>query len=173
MRDRQREGYLLDRPCPSRLRGAAHLERQLQLRPHRRRHDLRLGVLRHESDGASQLGRAVLANVEARDLDFARDLAPVVVRNEAAAGPQQRRLPRPRAPREDDQLTGLDLEIDAAQGLAVGARVAVAERADADEGLGVHAPLLRRASANGIAAARGSSKARATVAASASTRITG
>ena len=113
MRDRQRECHLLDRSCPSRLRGATHLERQLQLRSHRRRHDLGLGILRHETDGASQLGRAVLSYVEARDLDFALHLTPVIMRNETAAGPQERRLARPRAAREDDQLTGLDLDVDA------------------------------------------------------------
>ena len=83
---------------------------------HRRRHDLRLGVLGHQADGAAQLGGPVLANVEAGDLDLAGDLAAVVVGDQAAAGTQQRRLARtPSGPASTIELPGLDLEVDVAR----------------------------------------------------------
>ena len=83
---------------------AAQLERQLELGADRGRDDLRLGLLGDEADRAGELGRAVLADVEARDLELARDLAAVEVRDQPAAGAQQRRLARARAAGEHDEL---------------------------------------------------------------------
>ena len=49
------------------------------------------------------------------------------VRDEAAGGPQQGRLAAARAPGEDDQLAGADLERDVGEGVAPGVRVGVAD----------------------------------------------
>ena len=51
---------------------AAVLERQLQLGPHTAQHHLRLGLLEDRSADRRQLARAVLAHVEAADLELAR-----------------------------------------------------------------------------------------------------
>ena len=112
VRDPERQGDLLDRPGPRRRRLAAQLERQLELAADGCRDDLGLGVLADEADQAAELGRAVVAHIEARRPRAPRDLAAVVVGHEPAAAAQQRRLAAARAPGEDHQLAVGDLEVD-------------------------------------------------------------
>ena len=108
VRDRQRQRDLLDGAGAGGRRLAAQLERQLDLGGDGGRDDLGLRVLGDVADGG-QLGRPVLAGVEAGDLDLPLDLAAVEVRDEAAGGAQQRRLAGARAAGEDDELARLDV----------------------------------------------------------------
>ena len=64
-------------------------------------------------------------------------LAAVVVGDEAAAGAQQARLARAGAPREDDELARLDLELERAQRRRGRVRVGVREGAHADDRRGL------------------------------------
>ena len=127
LRDRQRQHHLLDRAGAGGLGLAAHLQRQLDLIADDRRDDLGLRVLADEADLGAEVGGAVLGDVEPGDLEAAAHLAAVVVRDETAEGMQQRRLPRARAAREDDQLAGLDLQVDIPQGVPSGVGIAVCE----------------------------------------------
>src|SRR5205809_519006 len=100
----------------------------------------------------------------------------VVVRDQAAASPQKRRLARPGSPRDHNQLSRLDLEVDAPQAVGTGARIAVDDRLEPDQrlrGVFAHRRLLRGALAKGSAAAIGTNAASISVGASASTAITG
>ena len=105
VRDRQRQGDLLDRAGAGGGRVAAHLQRQLDLGRDRGRDDLGLGVLGDVADGGGELARAGGDRVDAGDRDLALDLAAVEVRDEAAGGAQQRRLAAGRAAGEQHELT--------------------------------------------------------------------
>ncbi len=82
-------------PAPGRRARNPHLQRQLDLRPHRRRDDLGLGVLGDHADRPAERSRAMVANVEPRHLHLARDLASVVVRHQPAQEARQGGLARP------------------------------------------------------------------------------
>ena len=97
-------------------------------------HDLRLGVLeeaaRHRGHGA----RAVLARVEAAGGDAAAERPAVEMRHEPAGGAQQGRLAAGRGPGHDDELAGLDDEVDVAQGLTRSIGVGVFDALEGQQG---------------------------------------
>ena len=139
VRDRQRERDLLDRARARGRRLAAHLQRQLDLRRDRGRDDLGLGVLGDEPTAPPSSAGPVLAGVEAGDLDRARDLAAVEVRDEAAGGAQQGRLAATRSgPARTTNSPARELEVDA-----------VAAPARRRPGSGRRAPSIRSAAALG------------------------
>jgi hypothetical protein len=74
----------------------------------------------------------VVAHVEAGHPQLAGHVAPVVVRDEAARGSQQGRLPGARTTGEDHELPFAQLQVEAAQRF-VGAGVRVAEAGEAKE----------------------------------------
>ena len=81
-----------------------------ELGPHRRHHDLRLGVLEERARDGGDLRRAALARVEAADDDAAGELAAVEVRDEAGRRAQQRRLAAGGSPRQEHQLAFAQLQ---------------------------------------------------------------
>jgi hypothetical protein len=89
------------RPPPAPCRGSRAGRRA---RRDRAEHDLRLGVLRQRPGHRGDVGRAVLAGVEAADDDPAAELAAVEVRHEPARRAHDRRLARGRQPGDDDEL---------------------------------------------------------------------
>jgi hypothetical protein len=129
----ERQRHLLDRPGPRRNRLRAHLQRQLELRPHGGRHHLRLRVLRHQPDRRAEVRRPVLAHVHPGHPERAHHLPTVVVRYEAAAGTQERRLARAGPSRHHHQLTRIDVDVDRGQGIARGLRIAVRDAAGHDQ----------------------------------------
>ena len=104
-------------PRPDLLgRHADVLETERDLVLDARHHDLVLGILEHRRDGPGELGGAVRARVEAADLDPAGEAAAVEMRHEPGERPQQRRLAAAGRPEQRDDLAGLELERDVAQG---------------------------------------------------------
>ena len=95
---------------------------------HRGRDHLGLGVLGDQADARRRAPPGRLADVEAGHRDRAPTLASVEVRHEAAAGPQQRRLARPRATREDHELPLRDLRSSPSRATRV--RTAGSDRSD-------------------------------------------
>ena len=110
--DAERERRLLHPARDRRLAPAAVLERERELGAHRAHHDLRLGVLEQRARDRGQLGRAVLARVEAARHEPPDELAAVEVRHEPGRRAQQRRLAGAGAAREDDELARLDPQRD-------------------------------------------------------------
>ena len=146
--DAERERRLLDPARDGRRAPAAVLERERQLRAHRAHHDLRLGVLEQRAGDGGQLGRAVVARVEAAGQQPPGELAAVEVRHEARGGAQQRRLARPRPAGEHDELARLDAQGHVGERRPRGAGIGVG---DAVEDELAHRPIPRR-SANGSSA---------------------
>src|SRR5262249_24903912 len=127
IRNRERQGDLLDRPGPRRRRLAAELEWQLDLRPDRSRDDLGLGVLGDVTERGREHARPGLDRVEAADLDPPGDCAAMEMRDEAAGRSQERRLAAPRASGEDDELTGADSQRDVLESATAAVRIGVAD----------------------------------------------
>ena len=88
-----------------------------------RHHDLVLRVLEDRRDRPGQRGRMRAPRVEPGDHDPAREAAAVEMRHQPGERPHERRLPGPRAPDEEDDLTRLELEVDAVERRPIGARV--------------------------------------------------
>ena len=155
---------LLDRPRARRRRLAAQLERQLELAADGGRDDLRLGLLADEADEAAELGRAVLADVEAADLERARRPR----RRGSGARARSRRAAastcrEPERPARTTNSPCVELEVDLAQRRRSRARVAVGEaRSMRDQRLGsaiarpsrVDGPAYGRAAQRAAAARR-------------------
>ncbi len=139
--DPQRQRGLLDAAGDRGGGKALVLEREGQLGAHRAHHDLRLGILQQRPRDGREIAGAVVARVQAADDDPADGGTPVEVRHEAAGGPQDRGLPRCREAGQDDELAGLDLQADLAQGGSVRVRIRVAE---ALEGERAHGSIPRR-----------------------------
>ena len=118
---------------------AAVLQRQRDLGPHPAHHDLRLGVLEDRPADGGQLGRTVLAQVQAADGQPPARVPAVEVRHQAAQRPQQRRLARPRQAGKHGERALVELQVDEGERVDVAAAVAVAEALRAREHLR-HAP---------------------------------
>ena len=146
--DAERERRLLDPARDGGRAPAAVLERERELRAHRAHHHLRLGVLEQRAGDGRQLGRAVVARVEAAGQQPPRELAAVEVRHEARGGTQQRRLARPRPAGEHDELARLDAQRDVGERRPRGAWIRVGHAVEDEL---AHRPIPRR-SANGSSA---------------------
>ena len=146
--DAERERGLLDATGDRRRPPAAILERERELRAHGPHHDLRLGVLEQRAGDGGQLGRAVVARVEAAGEQPPREHAAVEVRHEARRGAQQRRLARAGPAREHDELARLDAQGHVGQRRPRGARIGVGHAIEHEL---AHRPTPRR-SANGSSA---------------------
>ena len=94
-------------------------------------HELGLGVLEDEPGMAGELAGAVIAGVKPRHDHPAVQLAAVEVRREPECGAQERRLARPRAAQQQDELARLDLQVDTVERERGGARVPVGDALEA------------------------------------------
>ena len=88
-----------------------------------RHHHLVLGVLEDGRHRPGQVGRVRAPGVVPADDDASRKAAAVEVRHQPGEGPHEGRLPRARAPEQEDDLARLQLEVDAVERRPRGARV--------------------------------------------------
>src|SRR2546428_14100990 len=114
-------------------------------------HELRIWMLKDETDPSAKFAREVYARVQAADRHPAGEIPTRAVWDETVEAAQQRGLSAARRPPQQDDLAGLNGRGDPVEGLALGLGVPVADALKRDQR---HGPFGEGPSAPGRRPAR-------------------